>query len=147
MIFTMANQLSKKQVFDISQELQCGMKVFVNTDTLEYKSVLDMDDMDDLGCWDEELGEIENTWKRFFTIEKMSSREGYQIMEDFVNELRDGYFKENLIKILERKSPFANFEAEVESSEFREQWFAFRDAAYVEYVQEELEMNDVAYEK
>ena len=106
-----------------------------------------MDDMDDLGCWDEELGEIENTWKRFFTIEKMSSREGYQIMEDFVNELRDGYFKENLIKILERKSPFANFEAEVESSEFREQWFAFRDAAYVEYVQEELEMNDVAYEK
>ncbi|WP_194975160.1 UPF0158 family protein [Aquiflexum lacus] len=143
----MANQLSKKQVFDISQELQCGMKVFVNIDTLEYKSVLDMDDMDDFGFWDEVLEEIENNWKRFFTIEKMSSREGFQIMENFVDELEDGYFRDNLIKILNRKSPFANFKAEVESSEFREQWFAFRDAAYVEYVQEELEMNDVAFEK
>jgi hypothetical protein len=143
----MANQLSKKQVFDISQELQCGMKVFVNTDTLEYTSVLDMDDMDDFGFWDEELEKIENTWKRFITIEKMSSRKGFQIMEGFVDELGDGYFKENLIKILNRKSPFANFKAEVESSEFREQWFAFRNAAYVEYVEEELEMNDVAFEK
>lgn len=143
----MANQLSKKQVYDISQELQCGMKVFVNTDTLEYKSVPDMDDMDDLGFWDEVLEEIQNNWKGFFTIEKMSSREGFQIMEGFVDELGDGYFKENLIKILNRKSPFANFKAEVESSEFREQWFAFRNAAYVEYVEEELEMNDVAFEK
>ncbi len=119
------------------------MKVFVNTDTLEYKSVLDMDDMDDFGFWDEELEKIENTWKRFITIEKMSSREGFQIMEDFVDELRGGYFKENLIKILDRKSPFANFKAKVESSEFREQWFAFRDAAYVEYVREEMESNDI----
>jgi len=143
----MTNRLTKKQVYDISQELQCGMKVFVNTDTLEYKSVPDMDDMDDFGFWDEELEKIDNTWKRFITIEKMSSREGYQIMENFVDELRGGYFKENLIKILARKSPFANFKAEVESSEFREKWFAFRDAAYVEYVQEELEISDVAFEK
>ncbi|WP_373522083.1 UPF0158 family protein, partial [Aquiflexum sp.] len=105
------------------------------------------DDMDDFGFWDEVLEEIENNWKSFFTIEKMSSREGFQIMEDFVDELKDSYFKDNLIKILDRKSPFANFKSEVESSEVREQWFAFRDAAYVEYVQEELEMNDVAFEK
>ncbi|WP_373521283.1 hypothetical protein, partial [Aquiflexum sp.] len=84
----MTKQLAKKQVFDISQELQCGMKVYVNTDTLEYKSVLDLDDMDDFGFWDEVLEEIENNWKSFFTIEKMSSREGFQIMEDFVDELK-----------------------------------------------------------
>jgi hypothetical protein len=143
----MENQLSKKQVYDISQELQCGMKVFVNTETLEYKSVMDMDDMDDFGFWDEELEEIDNTWKKFFTIEKMSSIEGFQIMEKFVDELEEGYFRDNLIKILERKSPFANFKAEVESSKFREQWFEFRNAAYVGYVREELEMNGVAYEK
>lgn len=143
----MANQLTKKQVFDIAGELQCGMKIYVNTDTLEYKSILDFDDMDDFSFWDEELEKIEKTWKRFFTIEKMSSREGFQIMENFVDELRDGYFKDNLIKILDRKSPFANFKAEVESSEYREKWFAFRDAAYVEYVQEKLDMNDVAFEK
>ncbi|WP_373492564.1 UPF0158 family protein [Aquiflexum sp.] len=143
----MTKQLTKKQIFDISQELQCGMKVYVNSDTLEYKSVLDWDDMDDSGFWDEQLEEIENNWKRFFTIEKMNSREGFQIMENFVDELEDGYFRNNLIKILDRKSPFANFKAEVESSEVREQWFSFRDAAYVEYVQEELEMNDVAFEK
>jgi hypothetical protein len=143
----MAYQLTKKQVFDISQELQCGMKVYINSDTLEYKSVMDMDDMDDFGFWDEMLEEIENTWQNYFTIEKMSSREGFQIMENFVNELEDGYFRDNLIKILDRKSPFANFKAEVESSKYREHWFAFRDAAYVEYVQEELELNDVAFEK
>lgn len=143
----MANQLTKKQVFDISQELQCGMKVYINSDTLEYKSVLDFDDMDDSGFWNEELEKIENTRENYFTIEKMSSREGFQIMENFVDELEDGYFRNNLIKILDRKSPFANFKAEVESSEFSEQWFALRDAAYVKYVEEELEMNDLAFEK
>ncbi|SMD44242.1 hypothetical protein SAMN00777080_2862 [Aquiflexum balticum DSM 16537] len=60
----MTKKLTKKQVYDISQELQCGMKVFVNTDTLEYKSIPDMDDMDDFGFWDEELEEIGNIWKR-----------------------------------------------------------------------------------
>jgi hypothetical protein len=143
----MANQLSKKQVFDISQELQCEMKVIINTDTLEYKSVLDWDDMLDFDLDEELTSENEKGWENSFTIEKMSSREGFQIMENFVDELEDGYFRDNLIKILDRKSPFANFKAEVESSEFREQWFAFRNAAYVEYVEEELKMNDVAFEK
>jgi hypothetical protein len=143
----MANQLSKKQVFDISQELQCEMKVIINTDTLEYKSVLDWDDMLDFDLDEELTSENEKGWENSFTIEKMSSREGFQIMENFVDELEDGYFRDNLIKILDRKSPFANFKAEVESSKYREHWFAFRDAAYVEYVEEELKMNDVAFEK
>jgi hypothetical protein len=52
----------------------------------------------------------------------MESWEAFQIMEDFIEELT-----EDLITILNRKSPFANFKAEIESSSSQQKWFDFRD--------------------
>ena len=37
--------LTIKQVNDIAQELDCGMKCYVNTDTGEYRPILDEYDM------------------------------------------------------------------------------------------------------
>ncbi|GBD89199.1 hypothetical protein BMS3Abin03_03149 [bacterium BMS3Abin03] len=54
--------------------------------------------------------------------------------------------KENLFKILNRRSPFANFKAEIDESDYRERWFEFRDKKYEEYVREELLENDFEVE-
>lgn len=54
----------------------------------------------------------------------------------------DERLKEDLIKISNRKSPFANFKAEIESSAYREEWFSFRTKKYEEYVKEQLELED-----
>ncbi|MBN1181101.1 MAG: hypothetical protein JXB49_02360 [Bacteroidales bacterium] len=51
-----------------------------------------------------------------------------------------------MIKILNRKSPFANFKAEIESSAYRKEWFAFRTKRHEEYVKEQLDIEDIEYE-
>ncbi len=53
-------------------------------------------------------------------------------MEDFIEEIKDAKLKEYLMKILNGKSPIANFKAEIESSSYRQSWFDFRDKKYEE---------------
>jgi len=140
-------KLTSKQVNEIAQDLQAGMKVFINRENLEIRTILDWDDMyGDSEIWEEELKKIDDEWTDYVVLEKLESRESFRIMEAFVDEVDDEKMKEDLIKILNRKSPFANFKAEVEDSLFRQKWFDFRTKKFEEYVKDQLEMNDLEYE-
>ena len=139
-------KLSARQINEIAQELEAGMKVFVNRDNLEIKSILDWEESyGDNEFWEEEMETIEREWSDYVTLTKMESWEAFQIMEDFVDEIDDEGMKESLMKILGRKSPFANFKAEVESSAYRQNWFDFRQKKYEDYVSEELRMSDFEF--
>jgi hypothetical protein len=140
-------KLTSKQINEIAQDLECGMKVFINRDNLEFRTILDWGDFYDPGPWTEELEKIESEWTDYVVIEKLESREAFRIMEDFIDEIDDTSFRQDLIKILNRKSPFANFKAEIESSDFRQQWFTFRTKKFEEYVKDQLEMENIEFEK
>lgn len=65
----------------------------------------------------------------WIVIDPMPSREGFRIMEDFVEQLPDGEDKRFLDRTLGMKKPFANFKIALHSlPEIRQAWFAFRDA-------------------
>ncbi|MDP4226835.1 MAG: UPF0158 family protein [Bacteroidota bacterium] len=136
-------KLTDKQINKMAQDLEAGMKIFINKETLEYRTILDLDDLMDPEFLEEEMEKIENEWSNYAVIEKMNSSEAFKIMEDFVDEVKELKIKENLIKILNRKSPFANFKAEIESSNYREEWFAFRTKRHEDYVKEQLDMNEI----
>jgi hypothetical protein len=138
-------KLTSNQIKDIAGELEAGMKIFINRDTLDYRSVLDWDAMNDDAFWRDELKKIKNEWADYFVIEKLESREAFRIMESFVDGVNNERLKEDLIKILGRRSPFANFKDEVESSEYRQKWFDFRLKKYTEYVKDCLELEDIEY--
>jgi hypothetical protein len=114
---------------------------------LEIRTVLDWDDMDHTSFWDKEVRKIQRKWKDYLVLEKMDSSEAFRLMEGFIDELEDEKMQEDLAKVLNRKSPFANFKAEVESSPYRQQWFDFRDKKYQEYVEELLKMENIGFEK
>ena len=140
-------KITSKQINEIAQELEAGMKVYINKDTLEIKSILDWEDsFGDSEPWDEEMAEIEENWASFLVIEKMESWEAFRVMEEFIEEVEDERLSEDLAKILGRKSPFANFKAEVESSPYRQNWFDFRLKRYEDYVREQLEGGDFSFE-
>ncbi len=140
-------KLSARQINEIAQELEGGMKVFVNRENLEIKTILDWEEsFGDNEFWEEEMETIEKEWSDYVTLTKMESWEAFQIMEDFVDEIDDEGMRESLMKILGRKSPFANFKAEVESSAYRQNWFDFRLEKYESYVKEELRMSDFEIE-
>jgi hypothetical protein len=139
-------KLSLDVINKIAQELEAGMKVYLNRRTLEYESVLDWDDMNDTGFWEKEARKIEKKWKDYIVITKMETRESFRVMVDFVDEVNDKRLKEDLIKILNRKSPFANFKMEVESSNHRQKWFDFRTKSYAEYISEQLDLENIDHE-
>ena len=139
-------KLTSKQINEIAQELETGMKVYLNKETLEFEAVLDWDDMTDPEPWDEIIEKIENEWTYVMVFEKLKSRDGFQIMEDFVDEIDDQRLKDDLIKILNRKSPFANFKDEIESSDYRQMWFDFRTMKHEEYVKRQLDDENIEYE-
>jgi len=140
-------KLTAKQINEIAQDLESGMAVYINKETLEIRTILDWDEMyGDTEVWEEDLEKIEDEWSDYAVITKMESREAYRIMEDFVGKIEDERIQENLYKILNRKSPFANFKDEIESSEYREQWFEFRTMKHEEYVREQLEAEGIEFE-
>ena len=140
-------KITEKQIKEIAEELEAGMKVYLNKDTMEIRSILDWEDIIDTEPWEEELDKIYNEWSDFVIITKMESREAYQVMENFTGEINDKHLREELEKILSRKSPFANFKAEIESSPYRQKWFDFRLNAYIEYVKDQLESEGFEFEE
>ena len=139
-------KLTSKQINEIAQNLETGMKVYLNKESLEFEAVVDWDDMTDPIPWDEIVEKIENEWTDVMVFEKLNSRDGFQIMEDFVDEIDDQRLREDLIKILNRKSPFANFKDEIESSAYRQRWFDFRTMKHEEYVKRQLDDENIEYE-
>ena len=73
-------KLTSKQINEIAQNLEAGMKVYINSDTLEFRTILDWDEISDPELWDEELEKIESEWDDYVVIEKMESRDAFRIM-------------------------------------------------------------------
>jgi len=140
-------KINNIQIHEISEQLQCGFNIYINKETLEIIPIPDMETLiSDNEIWKEELNKIESEWNDYAFITKMESREAFKIMEAFIDEIDDDKLKEDLIKILNRKSPFANFKAEIDSSDYRQKWFDFRDLKYEDYVKEQLESEDFQIE-
>ena len=140
-------RLTPKHINEIAQELDLGMKVYINKDTLEIKSILDWDYIGDNEFWEEEMEAIDNNWGNFAVIEKMESWESFKVMEGFTEMIDDEFSRDELRKILSRKSPFANFKSEVESSPYRQNWFDYKQRKYEEYVVEKLKEEGIRIEK
>jgi len=139
-------KFTAKHINEIAEELEAGMKVYINKETLEFQAVLDWDDMSAPEPWNKIIRKIENEWTDVVIIEKLESKDSFRIMEDFVFEIDDEILKEDLTKILSRKSPFANFKAEIDESDYRQKWFDFRTQKYEEYVREQLDYENIEHE-
>lgn len=140
-------KINSTQIQEIIQNLLCGMNVYINKGTMEIANIPDIDELyGDTELWEEDISRIESEWSDYALITKMESREAFKVMEGFVDVVDDSRLKEDLIKILNRRSPFANFKAEIDDSEFRQKWFDFRNIKYEEYVKEQLEIEDIEFE-
>jgi len=126
-----------------------GMKVYINPKTSETVAIpnVDLSMYDETELWEQDLERIENEWEDSVVMTDMESYEAYKIMEAFVEELEEGRLKEDLTKILNRKSPFANFKDEINMSDKREDWFDFKQKKKEQYVMNILEANDIQFER
>lgn len=88
----------------------------------------------------ESLDKIEDLGERYIPIPYVSSEEGYEDMQDFVETIKDTTLKEKLYIAIDGSGAFRRFkDVLIDYPEERKRWFEFKDARMMERVKEWLE--------
>ena len=138
----------KKLVHDVAENIDCGLVCFINPETLEVEEIpkgmvdgfsdfslnSELDDEED-----DEQKFLHEDWESCISVEPRESNESFKIIEKFVDEVNDKNLKNKLVNALNNRRPFANFKNIVESSNYRNEWFAFKQKQLEILVWEELE--------
>lgn len=93
---------------------------------------LELDQLEDWSAHDVELaGKIlVDQEKRFVEIERWHSSDSYELMEAFVDEVRDARVRATLMDALQGRKPFRRFkDALCEWPDMRQRWFTYKDHA------------------
>jgi len=139
--------LTNDQIKEIAEQLDCGMRCYINKETGEIKAVLNFESWqtDDREPWEDILNELEENWDKYIEIERMESHESFEIMADFAENVDSRELRDSLINALNKKHPFQNFKWVVDNSgQYRQKWFDFKNLKYLEWVENKLdEINSI----
>lgn len=136
---------SKKIIHEIAQELDCGNNCYYNFNTGELISIPSAnlfasgDTEYHMQFFKEDFNNIKEQKQNLIKFEVLSSYESYRIMEKFTLQISDEDFKEKLDSALNRKGPFRNFKQLIDSSEYREEWFLYKQKEIEHLVSDILE--------
>lgn len=124
------------QIKEIAEQLDCGFCCYYHKISGEIVSIPDFEDrMDDIEeFYGEDLAKIKKDKRNFIIINKPSSRESFEIMEDFIEEVKETKLRNELINALNKKKPFSHFKFLIENSDHRLQWFDFKAKQLQQYV-------------
>jgi hypothetical protein len=121
----------REVVKKIAENNNCGYVCFYNPDTGEMEEAMpewleDPGELEDAADqkWDE-MYTFEN-WEHLITIEPPESHESFRIMEDFAEYKVSGKFQQQLFDALSNRKPFRNFKNLIDESEYRQDWFAYK---------------------
>lgn len=136
-------QPTPTQIKEIAEQIDCGFCCYYHKISGEIISIPDFEDsMDDIDeFFGEDLAKIKKDKKNFLKIEKPSSRESFEIMEDFVKEVGEPRLRGELNNALNKKKPFSHFKFIVENSTYRQAWFDFKAKKLQKLVIEQIPMN------
>jgi len=142
-------KLTKEQINEIAEQLDCGMRCFVNKETGIIKSAPDFDTWltDDTELRADFLNELDENWDKYVEIDRMESHESFEIMADFAENVDSIELLNSLINALNKKHPFKNFKWVVDNSgPYRQKWFDFKNQRLIEWVKNRVdEINSIGY--
>lgn len=124
----------------IAQSIDCEMVCFINPETLEVEEIPKSMINDPFESEMDECGQtnLYEEWDTYITVEPRESHESFEIMERFVDQVNDKTLKNELLNAVNNRKPFANFKRIVESSNYRQAWFDFKQRQLERQVWEEL---------
>lgn len=140
-------EINKDQVLDIAKRLENGYNVYLNKDTGEYKSLPDVDEFSAANEFrTDELRKIIDHWDNYMILNRMEPWEVFEMMEEFIYKV-DREFQNKLLDALYQTKPFDNFQHLVETSKYRDDWFAFKDDQYINYVKDQLKAEGIEFDE
>jgi hypothetical protein len=130
------------ELIDAFENCRVGYEYFLDLRTGEVFYISDeWMDSDEI----EEIGKrLESEPERYLSIPTDSSREGYQDMVAFTEEVEDENLKEKLWIALDGKGAFRRFKDVIAGyPDERERWFEFKENRVKQRVMEWLEENEL----
>ena len=131
-----------KIIKEIAQELDCGFDCYYNPKTDEIVTIPNFGQISDEDEFREafsaELKKVKKNKAEFIKIEVLESFESFKIMEHFISQIADKQFGSELKNILERKKPFQNFKNRIDNSDYRQNWFDFKQNELEKIVETQL---------
>lgn len=130
---------------EIAQQLDCRNECYFNQKTKELicipnAKLMAMGDEEYYKeVFKDDLEKVKSQKKDLIKFEVLESFESFKIMEDFKNQINDNHFKEKLNEALNRRKPFQNFKYLIDHSEYREDWFEFKQKELEKIVLETIE--------
>jgi hypothetical protein len=139
----MSVQISEEEIKEIAGWLEVGMACFYNKKdgTFEYyPNELRNPYNDDFEeNWADIKKKIKSNKRDYIEIEDMSSREGFWLMESFVNEINDLRTRGKFLDAISQKKPFQQFNSLISYyPELRNEWFKFKTGGYIAFVKEQI---------
>jgi signal transduction protein with GAF and PtsI domain len=138
--------MTDEQITELADNLDSGLRCFVHKETKAIVTTPDSvnDPLSDSELWDDANEVIENNFDSYAEIDKMDSRESFRLMEKFIEIVEDERLRDKLDQALRRPKPFWNFKFEVDNSgPYRQKWFDFKKQQLIEWVKEQLTVNDL----
>jgi|TARA_B110000116_G_C16328531_1_gene355678 hypothetical protein len=127
---------------EIAQELDCGNDCFYNIKTNEIITIPSffetLDETEFKKIFQSDLTRIEKQKDDLIKFEVLESFQSFKIMEEFVRQLSDQQLQSELENILANKKPFQNFKFIIEQTEFRNNWFEFKQSELEKIVEKQF---------
>lgn len=127
---------------EIAQELDCGNDCYFNLKTKKIIAIPNLSQVFDEEEFKEAFGldieMIEKHSEDYIKIDNLKSHISFKIMEQFIEQLPKQKLKVKLESILENKNPFQNFKHEIDRSEYRQDWFGFKQSELEKIVENQI---------
>ena len=143
------DKFTPKIIKEIAQQSDCGFECYYNSKTDEiveipnFSKFLDKEEFKE--AFSDSLEKVEKHKKNFIKIETLEGFQSFKIMELFVEQLSDQNLKLELENVLANKKPFQHFKYKVEHSDFRQNWFDFKQKELEKRVENVLKRGKPAH--
>ncbi len=136
------NSSQSNIIGEIAQELDCGNDCYYNSRTNEILAIPNcsqvLDEEEFKESFRVDLEKIEKHKTEFIKIEVLESFESFKIMERFVEQMSEQKFQSELENILANKKPFQNFKYKIDHSDYRKDWFEFKQSELKKIIESQL---------
>jgi len=94
---------------------------------------------------DEDIDPEEFEDNKYIALPSQYDINEYDIMEQFIDNVRNDHKRELLSVSIEGKGAFRRFKDTLDRVNLRDEWYKFRDEAYAEIAREWCEENKISY--
>lgn len=131
--------ITEESIKEIAELLDCGELCFLHKPTGTLEHYPDPDNIYfEPEPWQETMDKIQSDQGNYIRFNQMDSWQSFQVMEDFASSIADDNFRTQLINLLSQRKPFSKFKYTIDNSSYRQNWFDFKEGAYIKWVHEQL---------